>query len=143
MALYLDLAKTNINALKYSGYISVTEEVKGEIDLSMEVNKCTLDMKTCDKENNMNFRELCKKFDDKNAFFSSVLENIKPQLKCPIMPGNYTIGESFMDMSIIKYIPLDGFVWVATLRLMTGGKHKKIAMCLNTETKIIRVRSRT
>lgn len=141
MTLSLAIPKVNIGSMKYSGVITVTEVVSGEIEFVLEASKCTLDMKTCDKYATVNFREMCKKFRDKNAFYSSVFENIKPSFNCPIQPGNYTVEEAVIDLTPVSFVPLDGFIWVVTFRFVSsekGSKTKKIVMCLNSETKIFR-----
>lgn len=137
------LPPTNIDKMKYSGTIAVSDEVPGEIDLVMEYNKCSLDMKTCEKYDIINIREMCKKFQDKNAFYSNIFAHIKPPLKCPIKPGNYTLEESSLDLAPFALFPIDGYIWVLSFKFASGEKGikgKKVVMCLNAEVKIIRTR---
>lgn len=133
---------SNINKLKFSGNIAVSEEIPGEIELVFEPNKCTLDMKTCEKYGNINIREMCSKFEDKSAFYSATFAAIKPAFKCPIQPGNYTWESSTLELTPLAMFPLDGFVWVASIKLVSSvkrSKTKKTVLCLNSETKIVRV----
>lgn len=144
--LNLSFPPVNYVNIKYSGSINVTHEVKGDIELVMEGNRCTLDMKTCEKNNNLNVGGICQKFHDKNAFYSSLFDNIKPRLKCPIKPGIYMIEEGFLDLSLISLLPLDGYIYVCAFKLAYGEKGsraKKVAMCLNTETKIFKTHKKS
>lgn len=121
----------------------MTEEVLGDIEFVLGASKCTLDMKTCEKYPTTNIREMCKKFQERNAFYSSALSNFKPPLKCPLKPGNYTLSESRMDLAPVAFIPLDGFVWIVTFKFVSTEKvsqNKKIVMCLNSEVKIVKTR---
>lgn len=115
------------------------------MEFSIESNKCTLDMTTCEKYASTTLRGMCKIFVKKNAFYSSFFENITPPLVCPLKTGNYTIVETKLDLTALSVLPLDGFVWVSTLKVLAmepGLKKKRIVLCLNTETKIIRTNIR-
>lgn len=110
-----NVSNSNIeNKISLSGRMSVSEEIAGELDLVLEVNKCTLDMKNCEKSATVNVREICKKFKDKNAFYYSVFSSIKPQLQCPIKAGNYSSEQSTIELSMISLLPLDGYIWLVT-----------------------------
>lgn len=147
MAITMKAPQSNIgNKILFSVLITVSEEVPGEIEFVIESNRCTLDMKTCEKYPVMNVREMCKKFQEKNAFFSMTLASFKPPLKCPIKTGNYSLEESFIDLTPVAFVPLDGFVWIVTFKLVAnekGSKNKKTVLCMNSETKIIKVNKRT
>lgn len=127
--------------IKYSGYINVTEEIIGDLEFVIEGNRCTMDMKTCEKDNNLNVGGMCQKFEDKFAFYTGFFDSITPKWKCPIKPGIYTVHDGSMDLAIISLLPLDNKVFITTFRLVygeKGKKAKKIAMCLNVETKVFR-----
>lgn len=129
--------------MKYSGTIVVVEEVPGEIELVLESNKCSLDMKTCEKYDIINVREMCKKFQDKHAFYSNIFTHIKPTLECPIKPGNYTLEESSLDLRPFALFPVDGYIWVSSFKFVSGQKGikgKKVVMCINAEVKILKTR---
>lgn len=137
----MSFPNSNFNKLEYSGFITVSEEVAGEIEFLVEASKCSLDMKSCEKYNNVKIQSMCDRFMEKNTFYSSALASIHPQLKCPIKPGVYTLNEAAIDLSLISVIPLDGYVWVVTFKLLQAEKTKKmkkVVLCLNSETKIIR-----
>jgi hypothetical protein len=137
---------TTNNLIPFSGYIEVKENVTGDLEFSIESSRCTLDLKKCEKYSNINFRDVCKKFVEKNTFYSGFFTGIKPPLKCPLQPGNYSLVESAIDLNIITFFPLDGFVWVVTFSLVSTEsekKTKKIAMCVNSETKIVKMAKRS
>lgn len=132
---------SNMNIVTFSGYFNVTEDIKGELEFNTDSFRCSFDMKTCEKYPGKTYRDLCKIFRDKNSFFRSFFEKINPNLKCPLKSGIYNMEETKIDFSLFAMLPLDGFVWVSTLKLLSaepGIKRKRIVMCINAETKIVR-----
>lgn len=128
-----------------TGYASVSEEIPGEIGLVAEISRCSLDMKTCEKFNTRNFRDMCRRFTEKNAFYSKFFADIQPEWKCPIKSGNYVVNAS-IETSPVAWMPIDNYVWVITFKLVAndpGHKQKKTILCMNSETKIIRVNKKT
>lgn len=141
MMVNMSFPKTNINKIGYSGFINVSEEVTGEIELVVEASKCSLDMKNCEKYNNLKIVSMCDKFMDKGAFYSSALASINPPFQCPIKPGLYTLNEAALDLSLVSVLPLDGYVWVVTFKFLQAEKFKKmkkVVLCLNSEIKVVR-----
>jgi hypothetical protein len=135
--------KSNINKIDYSGYIVVKEVITGDMVLVLDVNRCSVDMNACEKYSNRNFRNMCFRFHEKNAFYTSSFASINPPFDCPIKPGNYSLGESSIDMSLFSFFPYDGFIWVINYRFVSiqdGGKSKRVVMCANSEIKIVKVR---
>lgn len=137
------IPESSINKLEISGHIYVIHDIVGDVEMNLETNKCSLDMKKCDKYSTIIIRDLCKKFKENNSLYSNVFENIHPPFQCPIKRGNYTIAESAFDMMRIAMLPLDGYVWVIMFKMVyseNGQKPKKVAMCVNSETKMTKVR---
>jgi hypothetical protein len=123
----------------FSASITVFEKISGPIDLSLEISRCTLDLKTCTKHNVYNFRECCKKLSDNTQFYSHIFPNIEPTLKCPILPGNYTLAETTFSFVIIELLPIDGYYYITTANIVSTEKDRKtrkVAFCLKLETKI-------
>jgi hypothetical protein len=147
MEIIMVMPKTNTNnKVPFNGYITVHEELTGDFQFTIETNRCSFDLKSCEKYATINFRQICSKFESENAFFKGFFSSIKPPLKCPLKPGNYSLTDSIVDLSIISLIPIDGFIWMATFTLVSsedGAKKKKIVMCINSETKILKVVKRT
>lgn len=134
---------SNINKLDVAGTLTVLHDITGHIELVVETVKCSPDMVKCDKYSTINIREMCKKFKDTNSFYSDVFRSINPPLICPLKQGNYTIGASTFHLERISMIPLDGYVWLITFKLVAsdnGQKPKKFVLCLNSETKITKIR---
>lgn len=145
MTVDLKIPKSNINGMTMSGWIDVKKEIQGNMELVLEANRCTLDMKNCEKYPGTTFRDLCSKFDDKNAFYSPFLESFEPPLKCPMKPGNYTIHEIKLDYTLFSALALDGYIWLTTFKILASEaatKKKRIVACLNTELKIVRCNKR-
>lgn len=141
-----DLKLTRIfldSKLRGSGILEVKEKIWGPLDISLENNRCSIDMKNCEKFMTFNIKEVCKKFSDSMPLYANVFKNIRPPLKCPVEPGNYTIPPAELDISIMSLMPLDGYVYLTSFKVssgVNGGKSKKIAWCLSIETKIERIR---
>lgn len=145
MESHIVVPKMYINKVTLLGYVTVSQEVPGGIELIMETNKCTLDMKRCEKYSNRTFRDMCKKFKEKNTFYSSAFSSIEPTLQCPIKPGNYTLNSTF-DLSSFTVLPLGDYLWIMTFKLISGengSKRKKIVFCFNTELTILIAGRRT
>lgn len=130
------------DSIEISGNITVKIKIDGNLQLDIVAAQCTLDMKDCMKFGGPPpFTNLCSSFTTKGSFYSQVFENISPEWKCPIQPGNYTMTKATIDLSIVSLFPLDGSVWVTTFRFIDE-KSKKVYMCLNTETRVLRKRFR-
>ena len=74
-------------------------------------------------------------------FYSEVLGAIKPKLECPLKAGNYTLGKTLVDLTVLKFVPLEGFIWIVTIKVVTsakGSKIKKVSACIITELKVTR-----
>jgi hypothetical protein len=50
----------------------------------VETHRCSLDMKECQNYDQLLVKQMCRKFEDKNAFWSPFMTNIQPKLTCPI-----------------------------------------------------------
>jgi hypothetical protein len=124
-------------------YINVTTDEISDLEMTMEVFKCTLDMKECDRYPTPPVVEnLCEKFEHKNTFYSGIFEGTNPRLKCPLKIGIYNFKKiEFEIPSVFMIFPLDGKVWVTTFKLVDR-KSRKLMACLNSETKILRKRVR-
>lgn len=140
----INVPSSNLNnKIKLSADLTVLEKVNGPIDFSLESSRCSLDMKSCNKYETLNIKEACKKLTDKSTFFSKVLNNIQPPLTCPMMPGNYTIQDTELDLGVIAFLPLDGFIYTTILKLVSTdneSKTRKLAWCFKAETKIVKIR---
>lgn len=129
--------------LRSSGMLAVSEKIWGPIDLSLENNRCRLDMKSCEKFMTFNIKEICKKMNDPLPLYSNVFKYIEPPLKCPVEPGNYTVKPMELDLSVMALMPFDGYVYITSAKVsstVNGGKTKKIAWCVIAETKIVKIR---
>ena len=74
-------------------------------------------------------------------FYSEVLGAIKPKLECPLKAGNYALGKTLVDLTAFKFFPLEGYVWILTIKLVTsakGSKIKKVSACSIIELKVTR-----
>lgn len=141
MVVNLKMSSTNVDILTFSSITALSKDIVGEIELVFELNRCTFDMKTCEKYPGLVVRNLCKTLFEKGNHFSIVLERSKPPIRCPLKAGNYTLEETKIDLAFVSMFPLDGYVWVTTFKFLSsepGSKKKQIVMCLNAETKIFR-----
>lgn len=125
-----------------SSFVNVTEELN-DMEMTMEVFKCTLDMKNCDRyPAPPPITNLCEKFERKMAFYSIIFESVEPTFKCPLKIGIYNLSKVTFELpSFLTIFPLDGNVWVTTFKFVDR-QSRKLRACLNTETKIVRKRVR-
>ena len=131
------------DVLTFVGNIEIKEKLYSPIDLSLDGNRCSLDMKTCEKTPAANIRGFCSKLSDPTFLFSYAVARIVPHLSCPINAGNYTILYTEVDMKILTYFPLDGFVYNSVVKVISTDpvkKTRKLAWCGKFETKIIKER---
>jgi hypothetical protein len=141
MTVDLIVPKSNFNQVALSGKIMISETITGQIDAVFETNQCTLNMKTCERNPALNVKDMCSKL--KQSLYSNIFSKVKPPLECPLQIGNYTITDSTFDLSFLRYLPLDGTVYVVSIKLVSieaGSKKKNLVMCLNAEAKITKVR---
>lgn len=134
------------DVITMSGNIEIKEKLYGPIDLSFDHSRCTLNMSSCEKFSVFNLREGCKKLNDTNILYSSVVSRIFPRLVCPIPPGNYTIRKSELNLMIFKYAPFDGYIYLTIAKAVATDPVKKtrvLVWCNKIETKIVKVRVRT
>ena len=137
----MKIPSENIGSLLFSGGLTVSQDILGDIDLVIESSHCSLDLTKCEKFNNINIKGMCDKFKDENAVYSNMFTSIRPKFECPIKAGNYTLDKTPFDLKLVSMFPLAGYVWVVTFKFVVpekGKKTKKIVFCLMSETKIIR-----
>ena|SRR5690349_7913442 len=140
------MPKSNLNhIITVSGMLVVTREITGSLSLVMQTHKCNVDMTKCENDAVKNIPDVCKRFKDKNPIFAIPMSYIKPKFECPVKPGNYTIDTMKVDLSILAMMPIDGYIYLSSLKFVSsskGGKLKTIEMCWNVEMKIVKVRQR-
>ena len=126
--------------------MEIKEKLFGPIDLSFDHSRCSLNMTNCEKFSVINIREACKKISDENLYYANIIERVTPRLKCPVMPGNYTILKSDLNLKIFTFAPFDGFIYLTIAKAVVTDPIKKtriIAWCNKIETKIVKVRTKT
>lgn len=129
--------------LVYSGYLDVTQTVPGPLDLSLDINRCDISMKKCEKRPSHKFTGLCQRVHDRNTFYHGALSTINPPLVCPLKPQRYVATNSTIDLTAISFMPVNGYIWHTTVKLHSGeGKDRKVAMCIEMKMKIVRAQAR-
>lgn len=137
--LYLDIPESFHDSVTLSAVLVVQEKIAGDIDFVVTGSKCTHDLKTCAKINNINVKGVCQKFVDKNSFAANVFEAMQPALVCPVMPGNYTLAPTTLDLRFAKIFPIEGYVITINYKAVSTDrklKTKRTVFCLNQESKI-------
>lgn len=140
----VNLFATNktIDGVEISAEITIKNKIDATLQFDIFASRCSMDMKDCFKfSTTPPFGNLCSMFVEKGAYYTKIFENIKPEWKCPLQPGNYTMRKTFIDLSVVSFLPLDGSIWMTTFKILDE-KSKKVIMCINSETKIVRKRVR-
>jgi ML domain len=130
-----------VNKVEFSADMIVKEDISGELVLTSEVNRCSLDLKTCEKFSVKNFRDFCNKYMTNHLIFSAAFSSFEPQLSCPVKAGNYTLKKTAIDLSIFSIFPIDGFVYLGSYQIVAGTQAKREpVLCVNYEVKIVKTR---
>lgn len=130
------------NKLIFSGAINISREVHGPLELLIEINRCDLDMKNCEKMTTQRFSGMCQKLRDKRAFYYNALTSITPPLECPFEPQNYIATNSTVDLMALAFMPLSDSAWLTIAKLFSGeGKRREIVMCTELEMRVNRIKS--
>ncbi|CRK89254.1 CLUMA_CG003013, isoform A [Clunio marinus] len=115
--------------MNMSAVLHIRENIPGNLTFTAETNKCSLDMKNCEKYLDVgvmeldlikifSFKDVCRLIEDKNMFYSAALTNIAPPLICPFKAGDHILKPSVLDLSIGEMFRAEGFIWVANFRLI-------------------------
>lgn len=121
----------------------MAKEVKGPMELTVELNKCDASLKKCEKLLTQKVSRLCQRLFDKKNFLHGILSNFQPRIACPVSPQRYVTINSTLDLTAITVLPLSGSVWMGNLKIMSGeGKKAEMVFCANAETQIERVRNK-
>ena len=75
----------------------------------MDINRCDLLMKGCEKYEKFSIGGMCTKFKAKNTSYSETLEKIVPPIVCPLRIGNYSFENTEFDLNFVSRLPLDGW----------------------------------
>lgn len=127
------------DSVDISANISVLEKISGDLDFVVTGNKCTLDLKTCTKINNINVKGMCQKFTEKSAFFSNVFSSIHPSIDCPLLKNNYTLPQSTLDLKFARIFSIEGYIITITFKLVSTDKKSKLkhtVLCVTMEVKV-------
>lgn len=59
------------------------------------------------------------------------MAQIKPQIDCPLMPGEYTLTNGTFDLAMLSSLPLDGYKWMVYMKVLAEKKirGKKLVSC--------------
>lgn len=127
------------NKFYFDGILEVNREVHGPLELLMDMNKCDVDMKKCEKNPPTRFKEFCQKLTDKRAFYYHALETMEPRLECPVKAQEYKAVNSSLDFTPFTLLPVGGYIWAVTLKIVSGSDKKRvIEFCAEINLKIVR-----
>jgi hypothetical protein len=145
-----DVPELNLNNIfNAAGTAIVSEKLYGPMDLSYEINRCTSDMKSCEKFLTFNVRQICQKLQNVQnslSFIGKAVANITPTLKCPVEAGNYTLKKTEIDLKKYSFLPIDGFILNLVVKLVTtipATKTRAVASCVKVEFGVEKIRVRT
>lgn len=139
MKFYTNVSSKGVeNKIIFSGQLDLVEEIRGPLELVVELNRCDVEMKKCEKIPTMKFTKLCSRLNDKKAFYYGAFSGIKPRLECPLKEKNYIASNSSIDLTAISFLPMGGFVWLTTFKINSGDeKNVHLVLCVEMEFKIV------
>jgi hypothetical protein len=133
---------SGINQITYSGFSVISEQINGTLSMVLDVSKCDLAMKNCEKSSTRTIPGICKILELKETLFGNIFQSVKPPLECPIKAGNYSLGDSSIDMRAFSMMQLEGYVWAIKSRLVASDNDgRRTVLCVNTETKVVRTKA--
>lgn len=131
------------NRIRYSGILNVVNDIFGPLELWVEINRCDIAMKNCEKFPTQKFNRLCQRLTDTNTFYYGAVSTVEPKLACPLRAQRYTSTNSTLDLSVISMLPLSGSVFMGKMWVMSGeGKKSEMVQCATIELMIVRAKAK-
>lgn len=131
------------NRIRYSGFLDVVREIFGPLELWVDINRCDIAMKNCEKLPTQKFNRLCHRLTDKKTFYYGAVSTVEPKLACPLRVHRYVSTNSTIDLTMISMLPLSGSVFIGKMWMMSGeGKKSEMVQCATIELMIVRAKAR-
>jgi hypothetical protein len=86
---------------------------------------------------------MCSQLYNSTTILKNLFEKVTPAVKCPVKPGNYTMARTELNLKSISFLPLDGAIQNANMKVVTTNpttKKRIVATCIRFEVKIIKER---
>lgn len=129
------------NRIRYSGFLDVTRDIFGPLELWVEINRCDIAMRNCEKFPTQKFSKLCQRVTDTKTFYYGAVSTVEPKISCPIRAQRYVSTNSTVDLSVISMLPLSGSVFIGKMWIMSGeGKKIEMVQCATVELMIVRAK---
>ena len=136
MKFIADVKSAGLNKFRFSGYVDVSTQITPPLEFTIDVNKCDQGMKKCEKNPTQKLKKPCQRLTDTRAFYYPTLTSIQPKIECPIIAQRYTATNATLDLSPFTYLPINGYIWVISLKLFSGiDKARELAMCVEINLK--------
>lgn len=138
MKSYVDISTTSGTGSKltFSGFLNISKEVPGPLELTIDINQCDTLMRRCDKYPSVRITAFCQKLKDKNTFYYEALSKVNPPFECPLKSQTYFLTNGSVDFSAFSFIPLSETLWIINSKIFSG-KKRDLAMCISSEYKIV------
>lgn len=99
--------------------------------------RCNMDRSQCEHFNTFLLPNFCNVFDQKNKLWSEIMAHTHPKLECPVKATNIKIVNATLDFSILSHLPLDGYIWIISIKIfkpLANVRHKKrLILCTISE----------
>ena len=143
---FIKTPEPGADALNMSGYMTVekTGTLYLDVTLVLQTTRCSLDLKHCESYQTFNFKDFCTMLKNVNTAYGSLFTAVKPKFECG-KPGNYTIENVKLDLMPLRFLPIDGYIFVMTFKLVgynKVNKKKKTILCEIFECQITRGRAK-
>ncbi|XP_019547049.3 uncharacterized protein LOC109417411 [Aedes albopictus] len=120
------------NLIKLHGNFTITETIQEPLELIILIDRCALDMKTCEEHNKLTFTNLCRHVNDEKDVVAKFFKNVDPIVRCPIKPGIYKFKNAVFDLSFTLPLPMEGYRWQAKLKLYSRIRPKRELFCVSS-----------
>ena len=123
---FFDKLEPGADAVNISGFMLVKapETNYPEVTLVLQTTRCSLDLKRCASYQTFNFRDFCTMLKNVNTVYGVVFKALKPKFECG-EAGNYTIENFTLDLMPLRILPLEGYIFILTFKLVGIDKVKK------------------
>lgn len=97
------------NTIAFDGSFSVQNDIVGIINMELDITRCTIQHKQCQKFSKLKFDDICGKFINSKILGDRFVSAVTPKLSCPFKRGTYQTENVILDLEFAVKLPFDGW----------------------------------